>query len=113
MEFRDFKLSSSSPANTACFLKNNKVFIIQHIGLQNGNPVIIGQEFKNYFFFKFYPCNSRCMDVFVINKNDLTELKCVSINEILRKAVVLLYKKDKLCVFPLLHSDIQLGQVYN
>lgn len=43
---------------------------------------------------------------FCCKKNDLTELKCVSINEILRKAVVLSYKKDKLCIFPLLHSDV-------
>lgn len=68
LEFRDFKLSSSSQANSACFLKNNKVLMIQHIGLQNGNPVIIGQEFKNYFSFEFYPCDSRCMDVFVVKK---------------------------------------------
>lgn len=42
------------------------------------------------------------MNVFVVNNNDLTELKCFSINEILRKAVVLPYERHKFCVFPLL-----------
>lgn len=82
--------------------------MINHIGLQNRNPVIIGQEFKNYSSLEFYSCNSQDMNVFVID-NNLTELKCFSVNEIVRKAVLLPYKKDQFRVFPLLHSDLMPG----
>lgn len=109
LKFRNFKLSCSSQADCFCFLKNNKVFKVHYIGLQNKIPVIIGQEFKNYSNLEFYPCNSQDMNVFVVKKNDLTEFKCFSVNEIVRKAVVLPYKKDKFCIFPLLHSDLTSG----
>jgi len=46
------------------------------------------------------------MNVFVVICNDLTELKCYSANEIVRKAVLLPYEKNKFCIFPLLHSGI-------
>lgn len=51
-------------------------------------------------------------DVFVVIRNDLTELKCFSANEIVRKAVLLPYEKDKFCIFPLLHSDLMSGIKY-
>lgn len=108
LKFRDFKLSCSLQADCFCFLKNNKVLKINYIGLQNGNPVIIGQEFKNYSSLEFYTCNLQHMNVFVVS-NDLTELKCFSVNEIVRKAVLLPYKRDKFCVLPLLHSDLMSG----
>ncbi|KAL6420504.1 hypothetical protein ACFW04_013839 [Cataglyphis niger] len=76
-----------------------------HIGLQNRNPVIIGKEFKNYFSLEFYSCNSQDMNIFVID-NNLTELKCFSVNKIVKKAVLFPYKKDQFCIFPLLHSDL-------
>lgn len=102
---KDFILYCSSQGDRFCFLKNNKVFMINHIGLQNGNPVIIGQEFKNFSSLEFYPCNSQDMNVFVVT-NDLTELKCYSVNEIVRKAVLFRYKNEKFCIFPLLRSGI-------
>lgn len=94
LQFHDFKLFCSLQADSFCYLKNNKVLMVNYIGLQNGNPVIIGQEFINYTSLEFYPCNSECMNVFVVS-NDLTELKCFSVNEIVRKAVVLPYKRDQ------------------
>lgn len=106
LKFRHFKLSCSSEADRFCFLKNNKVLMINYIRLQNGNLVIIGQEFRNYSSLEFYPCNSQYMNVFVVICNDLTELKCYSANEIVRKAVLLPYEKNKFCIFPLLHSGI-------
>jgi len=45
------------------------------------------------------------MNIFVIS-NDLTELKCSSVNEIVRTAVLLPYEGSKFCVFPLPHSDL-------
>lgn len=105
IKFKDFILACSSQGDCFCFLKNNKVFMINHIGLQNENPIIIGREFKNYSSLEFYPCNSQDMNVFVVT-NDLTELKCYSVNEIVRKAVLFPYGKDKFCIFPLLHSGI-------
>lgn len=87
--------------------------MINYIGLQNGNPVIISQEFKNYFSLEFYAikilCNSQHMNVFVVGNNDLTKLKCFSVNEIVRKAVLLPYKRNKFCAFSLLHSDLVPG----
>lgn len=59
LKFRNFQLSSSSQVDGFCFSKNNTVLMIKHIGLQNGNPVIIAQELKNYFSLEFYPCDSR------------------------------------------------------
>jgi len=78
--------------------------MIYYIGSKNDNPVIIGKEFKKYSSLEFYPCNSQDMNIFVIF-NDLTELKCFSANEIVRKAVLLPYEGAKFGV-PLLHSDL-------
>lgn len=47
LKFHHFKLPCSSEADRFCFLKNNKVLMINYIGLQNENLVIIGQEFRN------------------------------------------------------------------
>lgn len=105
LKFRDFKLSCSSQADRFCFLKNNTVLMIHHIGLKNGKLVIIGQEFRKYSSLEFYPCNSQDMNVFIVS-NNLTELKCFFVNEIVRKAVLLPFEEDKFCVFPLLHSDL-------
>ncbi|XP_025156480.1 uncharacterized protein LOC109504195 isoform X1 [Harpegnathos saltator] len=75
-------------------------------GLQNGTPVIIGQEYINYSSYTLYPCDSRHINVFVID-DDLTELKCFPISEISKKAVVLPWNgEERFCAFPLLHSDI-------
>lgn len=108
LQFRNFKLSCCKAADSFCFLKNNKIVMIRHIGLRNGNPVIICQEFINYLSYTLYPCDSRCLNVFVVSDN-LNTLKYFSITEISRKAVVLPWKGGQFCVFPLLHSDILEG----
>lgn len=113
LKFHNFKLSCSSQADSFCYLENNKVLKLHYIGLQNGNPVVIGQEFKNYSSLEFYPCNSEKMNVFEVSKFDLTELKCFCVNKIVRKAVVLPYKRDKFCILPLLHSGTKIDNNRN
>ncbi|EFN80242.1 hypothetical protein EAI_05896 [Harpegnathos saltator] len=109
LQMRYFKLSCSKVADSFCFLQNNKIVKIRHIGLQNGTPVIIGQEYINYSSYTLYPCDSRHINVFVID-DDLTELKYFPISEISKKAVVLPWNgKERFCAFPLLHSDILEG----
>ncbi|XP_025156483.1 uncharacterized protein LOC109504195 isoform X2 [Harpegnathos saltator] len=87
-------------------LKNGIINILCQQRLQNGTPVIIGQEYINYSSYTLYPCDSRHINVFVID-DDLTELKCFPISEISKKAVVLPWNgEERFCAFPLLHSDI-------
>lgn len=105
LKFSDFKLSCEK-ADRFCYLRNNKVIIIHHIGVKDGNPVILGQEYKEYCNFDIYPCDSRLMHIFIVGEN-LTELKYFFVNEILRKAVLLPWVEGKHCVLPLLHSDTQ------
>lgn len=112
LKFNDFKLSCCTQADRFCFLKNNKVVMIHHIGLKNGNAVILGQEYINYSSFHLYPCDSQHMNVFVVSDN-FTELKCFFANEISRKAVLLPLEETKFCVFPLLHSDVLQGILNN
>jgi len=72
--------------------------------LKNGNPCIIGQEFKKYSFLEFYPilCNSQDMNVFTVS-NNLIELYFCKRN--LKKSCIP-HQGDKFCVFPFLHSDL-------
>lgn len=104
LKFSDFKLSCSKDADRYCFLKNNKIVAVRFIGMQNGNPIIIGQEFKNCAPFPLYPCDSTSMNVFLVS-DDFTELKLFPTTDILRKAVLLPWGGKSL-VLPLLHSDI-------
>lgn len=104
IQFSNFKLKSSSQADRICFLKNNKIVEINFIGLKNRQPVIIGKECKKYQKFFGYPCDSRNLNIFLI-EDDFTELKIFPASDIAKKGVKLPWK-NKYCILPLLHSDL-------
>lgn len=104
LQFRNFKLSCCKLADCFCFLKTKNIVMIHYIGLRYGHPVIIGKEFLNYSCYNSYPCDSRHIDIFMVNEK-LSELKYFPVTDILRKAVVLPWEGGQYCVFPLLHSD--------
>lgn len=110
LQFSNFKLSCRTLADCFCFLKNNKVVMIEHIGIQNGHTIIIGREYENYCSYTLYPCDSKHLNIFLVK--DLTDLRYFYATEIARKAVVLPWEGEQMCIFPLLHSDILQG-TYN
>lgn len=107
LQMRNYKLCCKT-ADRFCFLKNKKIVKIHHIGVQNGISVIIGEEFLNYFSYTLYPCDSRHLNVFLVN-DDLSTLKCFPITSIAMKAMLLPWKERQFIAFPLLHSDILPG----
>lgn len=111
LQFSNFKLSCCKLADRFCFLKNNTIVMIHHIGIRSGHPVIIGKEYKKYCSYNRYPCDSRDLNIFLV-KDCLTDLKYYSVTEIARKAVALPWEGEQMCILPLLHSDVMQGTYY-
>lgn len=100
VKFSNFELSINQP-NNCCYLIDRNVIFIEHIAHKKGKPVIIGRRFVGISSFPNYPGDSQDLDLFLAE--GLAELDIFALNQIDKKAVVLL-ADEKYYILPLMHT---------
>ncbi|XP_025154467.1 uncharacterized protein LOC112588511 [Harpegnathos saltator] len=106
IQFSDFILTDKKP-NNCCYLKDKTIVAIEHICYnEKETAVIIGRKLLTKNNLLFYPCESRNMDIYVVQ--NLSDLIMWPITEIMNKTVQLPFKnRTSWCCMPLLHSSLK------
>ena len=100
IKFENFELLTSRP-NNCCITKFKDILVINHIGKQNGEIVVIAKKVIEKVGVDNYPTDSMQFGICQIKK--LSDIQVFKATDIERKAVMFDYKRNTYIV-PLLHS---------
>lgn len=102
IRFPEFYLSTKQSDN-CCYMKDGSIVVIEHIGYQNEQPVILGRKFKQLLGMPLYPFDSRLNDMYLASKQ--SNLRLWFISDITKKAVMFPFNKTQFSIMPLLHGS--------
>lgn len=66
LQFRNFQLSTKRPDN-CCFMNDETIVMIKHIGLMENMIVVLGRQFLNKCDISNYPCPSSYLQIYKVD----------------------------------------------